>query len=162
MSEKKLSTTEVVAELAAPYAEQLGLTIWDVRYEKEGASWYLRIFIDKPGGVSIDDCEALSRAIDAPLDEADPVPGSYYLEVSSPGIERMLVRPEHFPPYIGHKVTVRTIRTLEGMQQREFCGTLTGYQDGKVLVLTDDGHEVEFERKQAAFVRLYVDFGAEG
>ena len=98
MAEKKPSTVQIVTDLVSPFAEALGLSLWDVRYEKEGAGWYLRIFIDKPGGVNIDDCEALSRAVDAPLDEADPIPESYTLEVSSPGIERA---PSTFRPTSG-------------------------------------------------------------
>ncbi len=161
MAEKKPYTVQIVTDLVSPFAEALGLSLWDVRYEKEGAGWYLRIFIDKPGGVNIDDCEALSRAVDAPLDEADPIPESYTLEVSSPGIERALTRPEHFPPYIGQRVCVRTIRALSEVGQREFEGILTGAGDGRVHVRTDDGREVDFERRQAAFIRLCVDFGSE-
>ncbi len=161
MAEKKPSTVQIVTDLVSPFAEALGLSLWDVRYEKEGAEWYLRIFIDKPGGVSIDDCEALSRAIDAPLDERDPIPGSYTLEVSSPGVERALTRPEYFPPYVGRRVRVRTIRALEEVGQREFEGVLTGASDGRVRVRTDDGREVDFERRQAAFIRLCVDFESE-
>ena len=98
---EKTNTVEVVTALAKPVVEQMGLQLWDVRFEKEGASWYLRIFIDKEGGVTIDDCENLSRAMDQILDDADPISQSYYLEVSSPGIGRDLVRPWHFQRYLG-------------------------------------------------------------
>ncbi len=91
----------VVEELAVPIAADLGLRIWDVRYLKEGSQWFLRVFIDKDGGVDINDCENMSRALDAPLDELDPIAGEYILEVSSPGIERELIRPEHFMQFIG-------------------------------------------------------------
>ena len=90
------NTVAAVWEIAAPVAEQLGLSIWDIRFQKEGVSWYLRIYIDKEGGVGITDCENFSRAVDGPLDEADPIEQSYYLEVSSPGVERQLTRDEHF------------------------------------------------------------------
>ena len=97
MSKKKSGNTVAeVTELVQPIVEELGLTLWDVRYVKEGAMWYLRIFIDKDEGVSIDDCETVSRAIDAPLDELDPIEGNYTLEVSSPGIERELILDRHF------------------------------------------------------------------
>ena len=86
------NTVAAVWEIAAPVAEQLGLSIWDIRFQKEGVSWYLRIYIDKEGGVGITDCENFSRAVDGPLDEADPIEQSYYLEVSSPGVERQLTR----------------------------------------------------------------------
>ena len=95
------NTVAAVWEIAAPVAEQLGLSIWDIRFQKEGVSWYLRIYIDKEGGVGITDCENFSRAVDGPLDEADPIEQSYYLEVSSPGVERQLTRDEHFKKYIG-------------------------------------------------------------
>ncbi len=104
---KKPNTVEVVTALAKPVVEQMGLQLWDVRFEKEGASWYLRIFIDKEGGVTIDDCENLSRAMDQILDDADPISQSYYFEVSSPGIGRDLVRPWHFQRYLGQDVQVK-------------------------------------------------------
>ena len=109
---KGKNTVTAVWEIVEPYAKELGLEIWDVRFLKEGASWYLRIFIDKDGGVGIDDCVNLSHAIDKPLDESDPIEQAYYLEVSSPGIERDLVRPEHFEAYIGEKVKVKMIRPV--------------------------------------------------
>ena len=90
---EKGNTVAAVWQIAQPIAESLGLELWDVRFVKEGADWFLRIFIDKEDGVSIDDCEAMSRAIDKPLDDADPISQSYCLEVSSPGVERELVRP---------------------------------------------------------------------
>ena len=113
MKESKGNVYESVKAMAEPIAESLGLSVWDVRYIKEGASRYLRIFIDKEEGVSIDDCEAMSRAIDAPLAELDPVKEAYILEVSSPGIERELTRPEHFDRFIGADIMVRLIRPME-------------------------------------------------
>ena len=88
MAAKKGNTASVVWEFAKPYAGELGLSIWDVKYVKEGAQWYLRIFIDRPEGVTVEDCEAFSRLIDAPLDELDPIDQEYIFEVSSPGLER--------------------------------------------------------------------------
>ena len=103
MAQKRKSgnTVAAVAKLCEPFAQQLGLTIWDIRYVKEGSYWYLRIFIDKPEGVTLDDCEAMSRAINDPLDQLDPIDGEYCLEVCSPGIDRELVRPEHFEAFLG-------------------------------------------------------------
>jgi ribosome maturation factor RimP len=95
---KKGGVAETVRKLVLPYAETLGLSVWDVRYVREGGAWYLRIFIDKEGGVGIEDCEKLSRAIDKPLDELDPIKESYCLEVSSPGINRELTRPNILKP----------------------------------------------------------------
>lgn len=149
------NTVAAVWEIAAPVAEQLGLSIWDIRFQKEGVSWYLRIYIDKEGGVGITDCENFSRAIDGPLDDADPIEQSYYLEVSSPGIERQLTRDEHFKKYIGSPVTVRLIRPRDG--EREFKGTLESYDNGMITVTAPDGSGICFEKKEVSSVKLSDD-----
>ena len=159
MAEKKASTTEKVWQIAAPIAETLGLTLWDVRFVKEGADWFLRVFIDKEGGVSIDDCEAMSRALDAPLDEQDPIPQSYCLEVSSPGLERELTRPRHFEQMEGQPVTVTLIRPQNG--QKVLAGTLAGYRDGVILLKLENGETMEIIKKETASVNL-DDFDAGG
>lgn len=128
------NTVAQVWELAKPLAEELGLTLWDVRFVKEGAQWYLRIFIDKEDGVGIDDCVAMSHAIDKPLDELDPIHQAYCLEVCSPGIDRELVRPEHFEAFMGAPVRVRLIRPMED-GTREFLGLLLEYGEDRSLVL---------------------------
>ena len=146
------NTVSVVWQLAEPIAEQLGLRLWDVRFVKEGASWYLRIFIDKDGGVGISDCEAMSRAVDEPLDRLDPIDQSYFLEVSSPGIERELTRPEHYELMKGREVCVTLFRPIDG--EKEIIADLVGLRD-KNIVLTDlDGTEFEIPRKDAVSVRL--------
>jgi ribosome maturation factor RimP len=151
------NTVEIVRKLAQPIAEKLGLMIWDVRFLKEGAQWYLRIFIDKPEGIGIEDCEAMSRAINAPLDEADPIEQSYCLEVCSPGIDRELVRPEHFAAFIGSKLLVKLIRPLED-GRRELTGILTGYSDDQVISLQIDGGENNsIAKKDTSSVRLVED-----
>ncbi|MBQ6752439.1 MAG: ribosome maturation factor RimP [Clostridia bacterium] len=154
------NVTEKIWELAEPLASDLGLSIWDVRYVKEGADWFLRIFIDKEGGVSIDDCVEMTHAIDGPLDELDPIKDAYTLEVSSPGAERALTRDEHFEKYIGSKVMVKLIRPLDG--KREFKGILKGYDKGDVTVETDDTSFV-FNKKEASYVKLddFDDYIAE-
>ena len=121
MAEKKKgSTTEIVRALAEPLAKELGLIIWDVTFTKEGADWYLRIFIDKEGGVGIDDCVDLTHAINPVLDSEDPIPQEYTLEVSSPGINRKLTRPEHFEAFLEAPVRVKLIRPLEnGVRELE-------------------------------------------
>jgi len=136
-------------KLGEPVAEALGLTLWDVRFLKEGALWYLRFWIDKPGGVTLDDCEAFSRAVDAPLDEADMIAQAYHLEVCSPGIERELTREEHFAQFIGSKVTVKITHPSE-----EITGVLTAYENKQ---LTLDGTQV-IDRKKCAWVKLYDAF----
>ncbi len=113
MAEKKKNTVSVVWELAEPIAKQLGLILWDVRFLKEGANYYLRIIIDRDGeGISIDDCVNMSHAIDGPLDELDPIDVSYSLQVQSPGIERELTRDFHFEKNIGQPVTVRFLHAF--------------------------------------------------
>ena len=131
------NTVAAVWEIAAPVAEQLGLSIWDIRFQKEGVSWYLRIYIDKEGGVGITDCENFSR---------------YYLEVSSPGVERQLTRDEHFKKYIGSPVMVRLIRPRDG--ERDFKGTLESYDNGMITVTREDGSGICFEKKEVSSVKL--------
>lgn len=148
----KLNTVETVRQLALPYAQELGLSIWDVRFVKEGADWFLRIFIDKEGGVGINDCVDFSHAIDKPLDDADPIPQSYTLEVCSPGLERELTRPEHFEKCIGRSVIVKLIRPIDG--QRDFIGTLESYDEGNITVITQDETGFTFTKKEASWVKL--------
>ena len=106
--------TELVAALAAPIAEQNGCTLWDVEYVREAGQWFLRVYIDKPEGISINDCEAVSRPLSDALDEADPIEGSYVLEVSSAGADRPLKKPAHFQQFLGAEVDVRLYRPQIG------------------------------------------------
>ena len=148
----KPNTAERVEAIIAPFAKELGLEIWDVRFAKEGSDWYLRIFIDKEGGVGIDDCVDLTHAISAPLDEADPISQSYMLEVASPGVERELIKKEHFLKFIGSPVMLRTIRAIDGV--RDFKGKLEGFEDGKIKVVQADGSELVLDKKDTVFVKL--------
>ena len=150
------STVNTVWNIAEPIAQQLGLKLWDVRFEKEGANWYLRVFIDKEGGVSIDDCVDMSHALDKPLDDADPIEQSYCLEVSSPGIERDLKRDSHFEESIGKKIKIKLIRPIDG--QREFAGTLENYENGNLQVAFPDGSGLVINKKEASYIKL-DDFG---
>ena len=153
---KKPNTTMRVMEIAKPIAEQLGLEIWDIRYLKEGSDWYLRVFIDKPDGVGINDCVDMSHALDKPLDEGDFIPNAYILEVSSPGVERELVKKEHFEKMLGQKVSLKLIRPLEG--RREFSGVLEGYDNGDITVSLEENETITVNKKDTAYVRL-DDFG---
>ena len=147
-------TVSKVRELCEPIVKDFGLSLWDVRYEKEGADWYLRIFIDKEDGVDITDCEKVSRAINTPLDELDPIENAYCLEVCSPGIERELVRDEHFMQFIGADIMVRMRRPIEGIG-KDFCGVLKGYDDGMVTIADHSGeNEVTINKKDAAWLKL--------
>ena len=145
--------TDAVAALALPVVEGAGCTLWDVEYVKEAGTWYLRVYIDKEGGVSIDDCEAVSRPLSDLLDQADPIEGSYTFEVSSAGADRPLKKPEHFARFQGAEVEVKLYRPREG--RKEFVGTLRGYADGDVT-LDIGGKEAVFTKQEIALVRLYL------
>ncbi len=153
---KNGNTVETVWKLAAPIAAGLGLSVWDVRFLKEGADWFLRIFIDKEGGVGIEDCENMSRAINGPLDELDPIDQSYCLEVSSPGIDRELVREEHFRAFLGSVVHVKLIRPLEdGL--RELAAVLEDYRENTMVLQTEEGVTISLAARDASSVRLVDD-----
>lgn len=152
------STVNTVWEIAEPIANSLGYELWDVRFEKEGANWYLRIFIDKEDGISINDCVDMSHAIDKPLDEADPIEQSYCLEVCSPGLERDLKRDSHFEKCIGEKIMVKLIRPVDG--QREFKGKLESYDNGNFELLLEEGTKLMINKKETSYVKL-DDFGGE-
>ena len=147
--------TEKVAQLAQPVVEEEGCSLWDVEYVREAGTWYLRVFIDKPGGVGIDDCERISRRLDPILDEADPIPDSYVFEVGSAGAERELRRPRDFEQFMGEEVELRTYQSVGG--SKCFVGTLSGYDDGAVSLLMG-GETVRFEKGQVALVKLHVSF----
>ena len=144
--------TELTAELAAPIVAAAGCTLWDVEYVKEAGEWFLRVYIDKEGGVDINDCEAVSRPLSDLLDEADPIQGSYTFEVSSAGLDRPLKKPEHFAACAGQQVDLRFYRPVDG--RKEYTGALVGC-DGDVNVTVDDK---TFEKKDVAQVRLHVTF----
>lgn len=148
--------TAVAAELALPFVQAAGCTLWDVEYVREAGTWFLRIYIDCPGGVNVDQCEAVSRPLSDALDVADPIEGSYVLEVSSAGADRPLKKPEHFAAFLGHEVEVRLYRPVEG--RKEFHGVLKGYDQGDVTLTMADGTDWVFPKKETALVRLYVSF----
>lgn len=146
------NTVDRVSEIIKPFIDELSLELWDVTFKKEGTDWYLRVFIDKDGGVSIDDCVNLTHAITKPLDEADPISQSYMLEVSSPGVERELKTDKHFVKYIGSPVMMRTIRPIDGV--RDFNGVMTEFNDGMITVTLKDEKEVTVNKKDTSFVKL--------
>lgn len=149
------NTEQKVYDIALPLAEEAGVVIWDVNFVKEGAYKYLRVFIDKEGGISIDDCEALSRPLSSKLDELDPIPESYILEVGSPGLERELLREEHFEAAVGLKVRVRLIRAADN--QKEIIGTLISC-DGKSIQVNSDDNIYDLSLSDAAYVRIYQEY----
>ena len=149
--------TDAVLALAGPVAAQQGCEIWDVEYVKEAGTWYLRILLDKEGGVDILDCEEISRKVSDLLDEADPIEGSYTLEVGSAGAERALKRPSDFQQFLGSPVLVKLYRAREG--RKEFAGYLKGYDEatGDVTV-TVGSQDLVFPKKETALIRLRVEF----
>jgi len=151
-----MKVTELVAKLAEPVVQEKGLQLWDVEYVREGSEYFLRIYLDKPdGSVDINDCEAVSRAMDPILDEADPIEGSYHFEVCSAGLERTLKRPGDFERFLGSAITVKLYRPRNGL--KEIPCVLQGYDNGRVTVQA--GKEtITFEKSEVALVRLRVEF----
>lgn len=140
--------TDAVEALARPIVEEEGCSLWAVEYVREAGTWFLRVFIDKDGGVDIADCERISRRLDPVLDEADPIPDSYVFEVGSAGIERELKRPSDFEQFIGAEVELKFYQPING--RKSVVGKLMGYDNGDVTV--DD---VTYKKQQVAQVRLH-------
>ena len=148
--------TDIVWELAEPVVKENGCELWDVEYVREAGQWYLRIYLDKAGGVDILDCEAVSRKVSDLLDELDPIEASYIFEVSSAGAERQLKRPSDFTRFMGEPVLVKTYQNRNG--RKEFAGRLAGYDSGAVLLDMGGGEPERFEKAEVALVRLRVEF----
>lgn len=147
---------ERVFALIRETVEAQGVSLWDVRYVKEGASYYLRVILDGENGVSIDDCTNVHHAIDPVLDEADPIKDSYYLEVCSPGLERELTRPEHFEKLCGENVKLKLYKARDGV--KELKGKLVSF-DGKQIVIEAAGEKVALEKAEFSSCRLDdIDF----
>jgi ribosome maturation factor RimP len=147
--------TEKVAALAEPVVREEGCSLWDVEYVREAGSWYLRLYIDKEGGVSIDDCERISRRMDPILDEADPIPDSYVFEVGSAGAERQLKRPGDFEQFMGSEVELKLYQPRDG--KKLYVGSLAGYDNGDVSLRVGK-EEIRFAKAQIAQVKLHVTF----
>ena len=150
-----MKITDQVTEFAKPIVEANGCQLWDVEYVREGSERFLRLYIDKDGGVDIDDCEKIHRAMDPVLDEKDPIAESYHFEVCSAGLERPLKRPSDFARFMDSPVLVKLYRPRNGL--KEIPGILRGYEDGRVTV--EAGKEtITFEKSEVALVRLRVEF----
>ena len=150
-----MKITEQVWQFAEPLVKENGCSLWDVEYVREGGEWFLRLYIDKEGGVDIDDCENVSRAVDPVLDEKDPIPESYRFEVCSAGLERQLKRPSDFERFMGEPILLKTYQPKNGT--KEFPSVLTGYDNGAVTV-DMNGTSLRFEKAEIALVRLRVEF----
>lgn len=144
------NAAEKVYGLIKETVEEQGVSLWDVRFLKEGASWYLRVFIDSPNGISIDDCTNVSHAIDPIIDEADPIDVSYYLEVCSPGLERELTRPNHFEKSIGKTVKIKLYKAIDGV--KELTGILKSAAE-RVVIETENA-EYSLDYKDISKARL--------
>lgn len=142
-------------ELLEPIAAANGVSIYDVEYVKEGSDYYLRAYIDKPGGVNIQDCENVSRALSDELDRVDPIPDAYILEVSSPGLGRTLKKDKHLQSAIGQKVEVKLFKPID--KCKEFSGVLESFNSEQVVV-RDGETEYSFVRSDIALIRLALDF----
>ena len=156
----KRETYEAKAEeLLKPIVEKLGIEIYDVEYVKEGSDYYLRAFIDKPEGVNINDCETVSRAFSDVLDEADPIPDAYILEVSSPGLGRTLKKDRHLEKSIGQEVEVKLFKAADAKtKQKDFSGILESFDEKTITIREGEGNTVTFERSNIALIRLALDF----
>ena len=143
-------------ELIMPIIEQNQFELVDVEYVKEGGTWYLRAYIDKPGGITVDDCEVVSRALSDLLDKHDFIEDAYVLEVSSPGLDRPLKKEKDFARSIGEEVDVRTFRAIS--HQKEFTGILRDYDKEKIVLEMEDQELLEIARADIALIRLSFDF----
>lgn len=152
----KKSTEAMIEELVLPITNENNIEIVDVEYVKEAGEYYLRIFIDKDGGVSLNDCEVVTRAINPILDEKDPIKENYFLEVSSPGLDRPLKKEKDFGRYAGRDVEVKLYKPINGL--KHFEAELVELAENKVVKLIVDGEEMEFDKKDIALIRLAVKF----
>ena len=154
---KKFGNTEPkIYDLVKPITDELEYFLWDISFVKEGAVWYLRVFIDRDEGISIQDCETVTAPVSDMLDREDPISQSYILEVGSAGLERELVREEHFEACIGDVVQIRLIRAVDG--EKDIIGTLLSAGRDEITVSDDDGNEKKYMLSDIAHVKLYLDF----
>ena len=150
-----MKITDFVASFAEPIVREKGCSLWDVEYVREGSERFLRLYIDKEGGVDINDCEKVHRAVDPVLDEKDPIAESYHFEVCSAGLERALKRPSDFQQFMGSPILIKLYRPRNGL--KEFPAILRGYEDG--MVTAEMGKEtITFQKTEVALVRLRVEF----
>ena len=148
-------TEKEVKELITPIIDERGITLWDIEFKKEGPSYVLRIYLDKDGGIGINDCEEVSRALSVVLDEKDPIPQAYMLEVSSAGLDRIIKYDFHFEKCMGKNVDVKLFANLDGV--KEFTAKLTGF-DGENVTMEKDGSEIALPFNKISSLRLTVEF----
>lgn len=154
MSKRRIE--EITSKLAEPVVKKHLFELVDVEYVKEGPNWYLRIYIDKPGGITIDDCKIVSEEVSDLLDKEDPIPQRYFLEVSSPGLERPLKKDSDFEKFKGELVEVRLFKAING--KKIYIGELIGLIDNKIVITLDNGETIEFEKEKVSLVRRSIIF----
>jgi ribosome maturation factor RimP len=148
-----MNIVETVTEIALPITDKLGLILWDVEFKKEGAEWFLRIFIDKKeNGISIEDCESVSRQVEAVLDEKDPIQQSYCLEVSSAGLTRELKKDSHLESFIGYLITVNTFKSVNGMPKK-IEAKLLGF-DSEKIILGQKEEQLTINRQDISKIKI--------
>ncbi len=153
----KASEYEAKTEkLILPILERLSFELVDVEYVKEGSVWYLRAYIDKEGGITVNDCETVAREMNTLLDEEDFIPDSYTFEVSSPGLGRPLKKEKDYVRNMGKKIEIRTYRSIN--RSKDFCGFLKAYDAASVTIETEEGEELTFEKADIALIRQAIDF----
>jgi ribosome maturation factor RimP len=152
----KRNVEKIVSEVALPLVESLGFELVDVEFIKEGVNWYLRIYIDKPNGITIDDCQVVSEKISEKIDEIDPIEQSYFLEVSSPGLERPLKRDKDFVKFKGEQVEIKVFQPIDG--KKIFDGELLGLEDNNIKIKLSDGSTLDFQKDKVATVRRVLKF----
>lgn len=153
----KVSNTEKkILPFLEPIVAERNLELVDLEFVKEGANWYLRVYIDKDGGVDIEDCEGISRELEARLDTEDPIEQAYILEVSSPGIDRPLKKESDFEKYRGEIIDIKMYKARDG--QKQFQGELLGLENGIISIKDEENNIIAFEQKEVASVRLAVIF----
>ncbi|MBO3444756.1 MULTISPECIES: ribosome maturation factor RimP [Clostridia] len=152
----KRSIEATIEEILSPITDAKGFEIVDIEYVKEAGEYYLRVFLDKEGGISLNDCEAVSRELSEILDVKDPIKDNYFLEVSSPGLDRPLKKDKDFVRYQGRDVEIKLYKPLNGSKQ--FEGELVGLTEDKNIKVIIDENEVEFNKKEVALVRLAIKF----
>lgn len=150
---KSGNISSIVYSIAKPLADKLGFELWDIKFLKEGSNWYLRVFIDNDAGITLEDCEKMSHALDDPLDQLDPIPQSYFLEVCSPGIERELTTEDHFKKFIGSDIKIKFIRPDEN-KKKEIEGKLIAFNKDDITLETPKNGNIVIERKNISHVNL--------
>ncbi len=153
---KRENYEERFEKILLPITEDAGVEIYDVEYVKEGSDWYLRAYIDKGGGVTIEDCEKVSRAVSEAMDREDFIPDAYILEVSSPGLGRALKKDKHLARSMGEEVEIRTYKPIE--KQKEFSGILRDFDAESITIEPEEGTNIKFARSDVALIRLALDF----